>query len=297
MHMALRYQGDKPVMVDGKDVMPDVRDVLDRMRDFTAEVRSGAITRRHRRAVHRRRQYRHRRLGSRTGHGDAGARALHAAPICGSTTSPMSTAPTSHDTLKRLDLETTLFIVASKTFTTDETMTNAAHGARLDRRARSARRRCRTISPPSRPTSPACDAFGIRHDRIFGFWDWVGGRYSVWSAIGLPVALAVGFDNFAAFLAGAARDGPAFPQDAAREEPAGHHGPARRLVPQRLGLLDPRRAALRPAPVALRRLSAAAGHGDQRQVGDARRQAASTTRPGRSSGASRAPTASTPSTS
>ena len=66
-----------------------------------------------------------------------------------------------------------------------------------------ATRRSPIISLPSPPISPACKAFGIREDRIFGFWDWVGGRYSVWSAIGLPVALAVGYDNFAAFLKGA----------------------------------------------------------------------------------------------
>src|SRR5690606_32511069 len=107
-----------------------------------------------------------------------------------------------HDTLKRLDPRSTLFIVASKTFTTDETMTNAATA-----RAWIAGALGEAAVPAHfaalSTNLEACAAFGIRDDRIFGFWDWVGGRYSVWSAIGLPVAIAVGFDNFRALLLGA----------------------------------------------------------------------------------------------
>ena len=104
-----------------------------------------------------------------------------------------------HDTLKGLDPETTLFIVASKTFTTVETMTNAADGAALDRRQ--ARRRCgrSTISPPSRPRSTRWRPSASRQDRVFGFWDWVGGRYSLWGAIGLPIMIAVGAEEFPRF--------------------------------------------------------------------------------------------------
>jgi glucose-6-phosphate isomerase len=95
-----------------------------------------------------------------------------------------------------------LFTVASKTFTTDETMTNA-----MTARGWIARSLGESAIPEHfaavSTNLDACAAFGIRSDRIFGFWDWVGGRYSVWSAIGLPVAIAVGFDTFAAFLRGA----------------------------------------------------------------------------------------------
>jgi glucose-6-phosphate isomerase len=107
-----------------------------------------------------------------------------------------------HDTLKGLDPQRTMFIVASKTFTTDETMTNANTARAWI---------SNTLGDPAvadhfaalSTNLAACANFGIKPDRIFGFWDWVGGRYSVWAAIGLPVAIAVGFDKFQAFLKGA----------------------------------------------------------------------------------------------
>ncbi|SMQ65334.1 glucose-6-phosphate isomerase [Devosia lucknowensis] len=201
MHMALRYQGDKPVEVDGKDVMPDVRAVLAAIETYTNAVRSGEIR----------------------GQGGAQFTDVVNIGIGGSDLGPamvtLALEPYTradlrahyvsnvdgahiHDVLKRLDPKKTLFIVASKTFTTDETMTNA-NSARdwiSD-----------TLGEEAVPNHfaavstnlEACAKFGIRQDRIFGFWDWVGGRYSVWSAIGLPIALAVGYDNFAKFLAGA----------------------------------------------------------------------------------------------
>ncbi len=201
MHMALRYQGDKPVPVDGKDVMPDVRGVLKAIETYTNAIRSGEIR----------------------GHGGEQFTDIVNIGIGGSDLGPamvtLALEPYTradlrahyvsnvdgahiHDVLKRLDPKKTLFIVASKTFTTDETMTNA----------NSAREWIAdTLGEDAVPNHfaavstniPACAAFGIREDRIFGFWDWVGGRYSVWSAIGLPIALAVGYDNFAKFLAGA----------------------------------------------------------------------------------------------
>ncbi|HVX82729.1 MAG TPA: glucose-6-phosphate isomerase, partial [Devosiaceae bacterium] len=108
-----------------------------------------------------------------------------------------------HDTLAFLDPRRTLFIVASKTFTTDETMTNA-HSARAWIANALGEQAVGDHFAAVSTNLPATDKFGVRQDRIFGFWDWVGGRYSVWSAIGLPVAIAIGFDNFAAFLRGAA---------------------------------------------------------------------------------------------
>ena len=115
----------------------------------------------------------------------------------------MSTAPISHDTLKGLDPETTLFIVASKTFTTVETMTNARDRAQMDRGGARRGRRCGKHFAAVSTALDKVAAFGIAPDRVFGFWDWVGGRYSLWSAIGLPMMIAVGPENFRAFLAGA----------------------------------------------------------------------------------------------
>src|SRR5690349_16938523 len=201
MHMALRYRGDKPVKVDGKDVMPDVRAVLAAMKVFSGKVRDGSIK------------------------GATGERFTDVVNIGigGSDLGPvmvtLALAPYTrpdlrahyvsnvdgahmHDTLKGLDPKRTLFIVASKTFTTDETMTNANSARKWIADALGDKAVSDHFAALS-TNLKACDAFGIRQDRIFGFWDWVGGRYSVWSAIGLPVAIAVGFENFEKFLAGA----------------------------------------------------------------------------------------------
>jgi glucose-6-phosphate isomerase len=201
MHMALRYQGDKPVKVDGRDVMPDVRAVLAAMKAFSGQVRDGSI---------------------RSATGDTFTDVVNIG-IGGSDLGPvmvtLALAPYTradlrlhyvsnvdgahmHDTLKGLDPKRTMFIIASKTFTTDETMTNA-HTARAWIAKALGDKAVNDHFAAVSTNLKACDAFGIRQDRIFGFWDWVGGRYSVWSAIGLPVAIAVGFDNFEAFLGGA----------------------------------------------------------------------------------------------
>mgnify|MGYP000993528827 CR=1 FL=1 len=201
MHMALRYQGDRPVEVDGKDVMPEVRAVLKAIEAYTDAVRSGDIR----------------------GHGGEQFTDVVNIGIGGSDLGPamvtLALAPYTrrdlrahyvsnvdgahiHDTLKGLEPKRTLFIVASKTFTTDETMTNA-HSARQWLASALGEEAVPNHFAAVSTNLEACARFGIREDRIFGFWDWVGGRYSVWSAIGLPVALAVGYDNFARFLAGA----------------------------------------------------------------------------------------------
>ncbi|WEJ60352.1 glucose-6-phosphate isomerase [Devosia sp. FJ2-5-3] len=201
MHMALRYQGERPVEVDGKDVMPDVRAVLKAIEDYTNAVRSGEIR----------------------GHGGDQFTDIVNIGIGGSDLGPVMvtlalepyTRPDLrahyvsnvdgahiHDILKRLDPKKTLFIVASKTFTTDETMTNANSARKWIAEALGEDAVSGHFAAVS-TNIEACAKFGIREDRIFGFWDWVGGRYSVWSAIGLPVALAVGYENFAKFLAGA----------------------------------------------------------------------------------------------
>ncbi|WP_127752645.1 glucose-6-phosphate isomerase [Devosia sp. 1566] len=201
MHMALRYQGDRPVPVDGKDVMPDVRAVLAAIKTYTDAIRSGEIR------SHTGEQFTD-VVNIGIGGSDLGPamvtlalepytrpdlRAHYVSNVDGAHI---------HDTLKRLNPGTTLFIVASKTFTTDETMTNAGSARKW---------LAESLGEEAVPSHfaavstniPACAAFGIQEDRIFGFWDWVGGRYSVWSAIGLPIALAVGYDHFSAFLSGA----------------------------------------------------------------------------------------------
>ncbi|MBA5777172.1 glucose-6-phosphate isomerase [Stappia sp. F7233] len=199
LHTALRAGPDARVLVDGEDVMPTVRAVLDRFLDFAEDVRSGT--------------YRSASGNAFTdvvnigiGGSDLGpamaARAL-APDADGPRLHFVSNVDGSHlaDTLKRLDPKTTLFIVASKTFTTQETMTNA----------RSARAWLEAALPADAgkhfaavsTNLAATKAFGIDDARVFGFWDWVGGRYSVWSAIGLPLAIAIGADGFRAFLAGA----------------------------------------------------------------------------------------------
>ncbi|MBU1173984.1 MAG: glucose-6-phosphate isomerase [Alphaproteobacteria bacterium] len=201
MHMALRYQGDSMTIGD-ENVIPGVRQVLDRMRAFSADVRSGAI------------------VGATAkpftdivnigiGGSDLGPAmvtlALEPYTRADLRAHYVSNVDGAHiyDTLKHLDLETTLFIVASKTFTTDETMTNAHTARGLLSTALGEEAVPHHFAALSTNLS-ACAAFGIKADRIFGFWDWVGGRYSVWSAIGLPVMLAVGYENFEAFLKGAA---------------------------------------------------------------------------------------------
>jgi glucose-6-phosphate isomerase len=201
MHMALRYQGDLPVPVDGKDVMPDIRAVLAAIEAYSNGVRNGEIR----------------------GHSGEQITDIVNIGIGGSDLGPamvtLALEPYTrpdlrahyvsnvdgahiHDVLKRLDPNKTLFIVASKTFTTDETMTNANSARKWLADAIGEEAVPNHFAAVS-TNIEACAKFGIREDRIFGFWDWVGGRYSVWSAIGLPIALVIGYDNFAKFLKGA----------------------------------------------------------------------------------------------
>lgn len=200
LHTALRNRAGTPVLVDGRDVMPDVADVLARMRVFAEGVRSGAIA-----AADGRRFTDVVNIG--IGGSDLGPvmATLALSPFAGG--GPrlhyVSNVDGAHiaDTLAVLDPATTLFIIASKTFTTSETMTNANTAREWIKGALGEA----AVGAHFCAVSTALDkvaAFGIDVARAFGFWDWVGGRYSVWSAIGLPVAIAVGMDNFEAFLAG-----------------------------------------------------------------------------------------------
>ena len=215
-HVALRNVSDRAIQVDGEDIMPGIREVLGRMRNFAEGVRSGAVSGRGGRFTDV--------VNIGIGGSDLGPAmvTLALAPHHdGPRTHFVSNVDGTdiHDVLASCDPATTLFIVASKTFTTQETMTNAATArawlvARLGEEA---------VADHFAALSTALDktsALGIAEDRVFGFWDWVGGRYSVWSAIGLSVMIAVGPDAFRAFLEGAHEVDEHF-----RTAPLGHNVP------------------------------------------------------------------------
>jgi glucose-6-phosphate isomerase len=202
LHVALRNRSNRPILVGGNDVMPEVNAALAHMKAFSDSVRSGAWT----------------------GYTGKPIRAIVNIGIGGSDLGPVmvtealkpyaredlalhfvSNVDGTHiaEALKRVDPETTLFLVASKTFTTQETMTNA-HTARrwfLDR-AKDERHIAKHFVALS-TNAKAVSAFGIDTANMFVFWDWVGGRYSLWSSIGLSIALAVGFERFEELLSGA----------------------------------------------------------------------------------------------
>ncbi|HEY4192424.1 MAG TPA: glucose-6-phosphate isomerase [Mesorhizobium sp.] len=200
LHTALRNLDGKGLTVDGQDIQADVLSVLDAMGVFADAIRSGKAP------------------------GATGKKITDIVNIgiggsdLGPAMATLALAPYHdgprahyvsnidgahiHDTLKGLSAETTLFIIASKTFTTVETMTNAATARKWVEKALGAA----AVGKHFAAVSTALDLvakFGIEKDRVFGFWDWVGGRYSVWGAIGLPVMISVGPGNFRAFLGGA----------------------------------------------------------------------------------------------
>ncbi|MEZ8020823.1 glucose-6-phosphate isomerase [Vibrio splendidus] len=201
LHTALRNRSDNPVMVDGKDVMPAVNAVLAKMELFTHRIVSGewkGYTGKEITDV----------VNIGIGGSDLGPYMVTEALTPYKTRLNMhfvSNVDGTHivETLKPLNPETTLFLVASKTFTTQETMTNA-HSARdwfLAEAGDEAHVAKHFAALSTNATSVA--EFGIDTDNMFEFWDWVGGRYSLWSAIGLSISLSIGFDNFAELLDGA----------------------------------------------------------------------------------------------
>jgi glucose-6-phosphate isomerase len=201
LHTALRNRSGRAVPVDGRDVMPDVRRVLDRMRAFSTGIRAGEIRGHTGRAITD-------VVNIGIGGSDLGplmvCEALEPYARPELRAHFVSNVDGAHlaRTLKRLDPETTLFIVASKTFTTQETLANAqtAKSWLVERlgTAAAVAHHFAAVSTNLQATAQ----FGIRDERVFEFWDWVGGRYSLWSAIGLPIALFVGMDGFEEMLAG-----------------------------------------------------------------------------------------------
>ena len=202
LHTALRAPRNTSVYVDGKDVVPDVHRVLDHIRRFSGAVRNGTIL----------------------GHTGKAFRNVVNIGIGGSALGPLmissalkpfgSTQLNVHfvsnvdatdlsEILSPLDPETTLFIISSKTFTTLETLTNA-YSARdwLVKNIGTEEAVCKHFAAIS-TNLIATSQFGINPEHVFEFWDWVGGRYSLWSAIGLPIAIFIGMNHFERLLAGA----------------------------------------------------------------------------------------------
>jgi glucose-6-phosphate isomerase len=202
LHIALRNRSNTPILVDGQDVMPEVNRVLRHMQEFSDAVRSGQWL-----------GYTGQKItdfvnigigGSDLGpvmvtealkpYGEDGPRAHFVSNVDGTHIA---------ETLKHLSPETTLFIVASKTFTTQETLTNA-HSARdwflaTAKDEKAVAKHFVALSTNEKEVRK----FGIDPANMFEFWDWVGGRYSLWSAIGLSIALSIGFKNFTELLEGA----------------------------------------------------------------------------------------------
>ncbi len=217
MHTALRYQGAGAVMIDGVDAMPEIRAVLAQMKSFTERVVSG----------------------NWKGYSGKEITDIVNIGIGGSDLGPVmvtealksyrtrlklhfvSNVDGTHiaEAFRQINPETTLFIIASKTFTTQETMTNAlsarewflANGGS----AGAVAKHFVALST----NEAAVGAFGIDTANMFRFWDWVGGRYSLWSAIGLPICLAVGFNRFEELLQGAAAMDEHFRKEGAHSMP------------------------------------------------------------------------------
>ncbi|GAB5540830.1 MAG: glucose-6-phosphate isomerase [Sandaracinaceae bacterium] len=204
LHVALRNRANRPIRVDGKNVMPQVSAVLARMRGFTERLRAGEHTGFTGEAITD-------VVNLGIGGSDLGplmvCEALEPYWRAGLTPHFVSNVDGAHlgRTLKHLNPATTLFIVASKTFTTQETLTNARSARAwlvegLESDAAVAKHFVAVST-----NHEAVKAFGIDPANVFEFWDWVGGRYSLWSAIGLPIACLIGMDGFEELLLGAHR--------------------------------------------------------------------------------------------
>lgn len=202
LHIALRNRSNSPIIVDNEDIMPDVNAVLTKMSGFANRLHSGEI-----------KGYTGEKITDIVNIGIGGSdlgpvmvtEALRPYWQPGIQPHYVSNVDGTHiaETLKRVNPETTLFMIASKTFTTQETMTNA-HTARdwfVNATGNDAYVKDHFVAISTNATEVT--KFGIDTENMFGFWDWVGGRYSVWSAIGFSVMCTIGSDNFIRFLEGA----------------------------------------------------------------------------------------------
>ncbi|NOX63025.1 MAG: glucose-6-phosphate isomerase [Chloroflexi bacterium] len=204
LHVALRNRANRPIYVDGADVMPEVNRVLAQMRRFSRAVREGEW-----------RGFSGKRIRDVVNIGIGGSD-LGPKMVVRALTPYVTPDIRFHfvsnvdgtdiaETLAKVDPETTLFLIASKTFTTQETMTNAHTARRWFMRAARHELAVRKHFVALSTNRARVMEFGIDPENMFEFWDWVGGRYSLWSAIGLSIAIAIGFDRFEELLAGAHR--------------------------------------------------------------------------------------------
>ncbi|BDS32709.1 glucose-6-phosphate isomerase [Aeromonas caviae] len=201
LHTALRNRSDRPIEVDGKDVMPEVNAVLAKMKGFCEKVISGEWKGYTGKAIQH-------VVNIGIGGSDLGPVMITEALRPYKNHLEMhfvSNVDGTHiaETLKKIDPETTLFLVASKTFTTQETMTNALTARDWFLGHAGDKAHVAKHFAALSTNGKAVAEFGIDTDNMFEFWDWVGGRYSSWSAIGMPIALSLGFEHFEALLQGA----------------------------------------------------------------------------------------------
>ncbi|MFM5051719.1 glucose-6-phosphate isomerase [Aeromonas veronii] len=201
LHVALRNRSDRPIESDGKDVMPEVNAVLAKMKGFCEKIISGEWKGYTGKAIQH-------VVNIGIGGSDLGPVMITEALRPYKNHLQMhfvSNVDGTHiaETLKKIDPETTLFLVASKTFTTQETMTNALTARDWFIKIAGDKAHVAKHFAALSTNGKAVAEFGIDTNNMFEFWDWVGGRYSSWSAIGMPIALSVGFENFEALLQGA----------------------------------------------------------------------------------------------
>jgi len=201
LHVALRNRSNVPMLVDGVDVMPEVNRVLEHMKQFCGDVISG--------------DWKGFSGKSITDVVNIGIGGSDLGPLMVTEAlKPFKVGPSVHfvsnidgthmaETLKKLDAETTMFVIASKTFTTQETITNANSAKQWFLSFAKDEKFVANHFVALSTNSKLVQEFGIDKNNMFEFWDWVGGRYSLWSAIGLTIALNIGFDNFEHLLSGA----------------------------------------------------------------------------------------------
>lgn len=224
LHVALRNRANRTIKVDDKDVMPDVNRVLDKMKVFCEQLIGGSW-----------KGYSGKKITDVVNIGIGGS---DLGPVMVTEAlKPYQVGPNVHfvsnidgthlaTTLKKLDPETTLFIVASKTFTTQETITNATSARDWFLKTAGDKAHVAKHFVALSTNQVKVQEFGISAESIFEFWDWVGGRYSLWSAIGLSIAVNIGFDNFVRLLEGAHYMDGHF-----------YHAPMERNVPMLMALL------------------------------------------------------------
>jgi glucose-6-phosphate isomerase len=202
LHTALRNRSNKPVFFEGNDVMPEINKVLNQMKSFCEAIRGGAW-----------KGFTGKPISDVVNIGIGGSdlgpfmvtEALKPYSKSGLNAHFVSNVDGTHiaEVLKKVNPETTLFIIASKTFTTQETLANAETAkAWFLNSAKDEKHVAKHFAALS-TNAKAVAAFGIDTANMFEFWDWVGGRYSLWSAIGLSIALNIGFENFEELLLGA----------------------------------------------------------------------------------------------